>query len=482
MDVINHGNRDWLIGLGKPVVNCEIEYRLMTYVSKYEVDKGYALINNITGAIVFLWKSEFMHIFEKDWNTDYMKFLKENFFLVPVDYNDFEECEKVRQRFLPDLDKSTCFKNPNYFTILSTTECNARCFYCYEKGRKQFPMTDEVANKVADFIIKVRDKNQPVSIGWFGGEPTFNTKPMDIIYDKLSANNISYSSSIISNGYLIDDKMCKDFVEKYHINHIQVTIDGLEDKYNRVKNYIYESDESAFEKVMNNVERMLQHNIRVAIRMNLDLHNAEDLKKLIPYLSNRFGKYGNLLHPYVYPIFEETAERDSEHRAKVFKHLTELMFLLDEYEFTFNAKLHAGLKLRHCMVDSNDSILIGPRGDVGLCEHYTTNHFFSHIDNYDEKDWNEIEAFRDYLKPTDLCKTCPLLPACLRIDLCQDMRYCDNHVKQWKLQEASFAARNIVRDYFGSINNNSNQCSCGEQCECKKDTSKKKKNKHSKKK
>ena len=29
MEVISHGNRDWLIGLGKPVVNNEIEYKLM---------------------------------------------------------------------------------------------------------------------------------------------------------------------------------------------------------------------------------------------------------------------------------------------------------------------------------------------------------------------------------------------------------------------------------------------------------------------
>ncbi|MGN0966675.1 MAG: 4Fe-4S cluster-binding domain-containing protein [Candidatus Coprovivens sp.] len=183
MEVINRGNRDWLIGLGKPTISKEIEYRLMKYVSTYEVDKGYVLVNNITSAIAYVWKSEYMHLFEKGWHNDYMRFLKENFFLVPLDYNDFEECEKLRKRFLPDLDKEICFSHPSYFTILSTTECNARCFYCYEKGRKQFPMTDSMAQKVADFIVKVRDTNKPVHIGWFGGEPTYNTKPMDIIYD-----------------------------------------------------------------------------------------------------------------------------------------------------------------------------------------------------------------------------------------------------------------------------------------------------------
>lgn len=475
MDVINHGNRDWLIGLGKPVVNNEIEYRLMKYVSKYEVDKGYVLVNNITSAIAYVWKSEYTHLFEKGWNTDYMRFLKENFFLVPVDYNDFEECEKVRERFLPDFDKSICFTEPDHFTILSTTECNARCFYCYEKGRKQFPMTDEVANKVADFIVKVRNKNKVIHIGWFGGEPTFNTKPMDIIYDKLIKEGIQYTSSIISNGYLIDEAMCKKFVEVYNIRNIQITLDGMGDKYNRVKNYIYENDESAFDRVIENMDRLLQHGVNVAVRMNLDLHNAESLKKLIPFLNYKFAKYGPAFHPYIYPIFEETAGRDEQHRQEVFRHLEEILYLIDEYDFTYGIRLRSGLKLQHCMVDSTDSILIGPRGDIGLCEHYTTDHFFSHIDNYEEKDWEEIKAFRTYLKPNELCKDCPLLPNCLRIDLCQDMRDCDEHVQKWRLLEQFYASRNIVRDYFNPPHQ------CQNQCEVENKQDKPKKHKKSKK-
>ncbi len=476
MNVISHGNRDWLIGLGKPVMSDEIEYRLMKYVSEYEVDKGYLLVNNITQAMAYIWKSEYMHLFEKGWNTEYMRFLKEHFFLVPLDYNDYEECEKLRKRFLPDLDKSICFTNPSYFTILSTTECNARCFYCYEKGRAQFPMTDEIANKVADFIIKVRDKSKPVQIGWFGGEPTYNTKPMDIISTRLKEAGIPYSASIISNGYLIDEDMCKKFVDLYKINHIQVTIDGIGEKYDRVKNYIYNNDESAFDKVIENIERLLKAGIGVSVRMNLDLHNADSLKQLIHFLRQRLGHYGRLLHPYVYPIFEETAERDPEHRAKVFRQLEEIVFILDECDFMQDAKIHSGLKLQHCMVDSTDSILIGPKGDIGLCEHYTTDHFFSHIDNYEEKDWNEIQAFRDYLEPNELCKDCPLLPSCLRIDLCQDIRYCDEHVRDWRIREASMAARNIVKDYFYNMfkKEEPKQCSCKNKCDKEQDKKNKK--------
>ena len=481
MEVINRGNRDWIIGLGKPVISDEIEYRLMKYVSKYEVDRGYVLLNNITSAMVYVWKSEYFHLFEKGWHNDYMRFLKENFFLVPLDYNDFEECEKLRKRFLPDLDKSICFTSPDYFTILSTTECNARCFYCYEKGRAQFPMTDVVANKVANFIVNIRNKEKPVTISWFGGEPTFNTKPMEIIYNKLIEEKIPFTSTMISNGYLIDEELCEKFAKVYNMKHIQITIDGYGDKYDRVKNYIYNNDESAFEKVMDNVERLLKAGIEISIRMNLDLHNAESLRELILYLKRRFWSYPHL-SPYLYPIFEETLERDEEHRTKVFKHLEELMFLLDECNFSKNFKMRTGLKLQHCMVDGNEAVLIGPKGDIGMCEHYTTDHFFSHVDNYDEKNWDEIKAFRTYLDPEELCKDCPLLPNCLRIDLCNDIKYCDKHVQKWRLYEQSVAARNKLDDYFNSrYNQNQQNCNCtNDNCECKKDTRKKKNKKRKK--
>lgn len=38
--------------------------------------------------------------------------------------------------------RRTMQKEPEHtttYTIFTTTDCNARCFYCYEMGRSQFP-------------------------------------------------------------------------------------------------------------------------------------------------------------------------------------------------------------------------------------------------------------------------------------------------------------------------------------------------------
>lgn len=326
-------------------------------------------------------------------------------------------------------------------------------------------MTDTIAEKVGNFIVNIRDKSRPVHISWFGGEPTFNTKPMEIIYNKLIKNNIPFATSMISNGYLLDKELCDTMVDKYKLGTVQITLDGTEEVYNKAKDYIYENDESPYQVVMENIKYLCEKGVSVTIRMNLDLYNANSLKKLIPELRMRFGNYPKF-GVYAYPIFEDTLERNWEHRVKVFKELEEIVYILDECNFMQGAKLHCGLKTQHCMVDGTDSILINPSGYIGLCEHYTVNHFFSHVDNYEKKNWDEVIAFRTYLEPKELCKKCPLLPNCLRIDLCHDIRYCDELTRDWRLHEASLAARNQVINYFRNMNNNMNS-NMKNSCQCK---------------
>ena len=78
-----------------------------------------------------------------------------------------------------------------------------------------------------------------INITWFGGEPLLNVEIINYICEKLVENNIKFISSIITNGYLFNDKLVTMAGHKWNLSHAQISLDGTEPEYNRIKNYKY---------------------------------------------------------------------------------------------------------------------------------------------------------------------------------------------------------------------------------------------------
>ena len=78
-----------------------------------------------------------------------------------------------------------------YLRILTTTACNARCSYCYEKGFKTETMNEKTADALISYILNL-PKMDKFYIHWFGGEPLLNSKVINkvmiAVYDKLISN------------------------------------------------------------------------------------------------------------------------------------------------------------------------------------------------------------------------------------------------------------------------------------------------------
>lgn len=66
-------------------------------------------------------------------------------------------------------------------------------------------MTEETAEKVARYIITHAPKGIDIRLDWFGGEPLYNEKVIDIITSRVASAGFNFSSSMISNGYLFND-------------------------------------------------------------------------------------------------------------------------------------------------------------------------------------------------------------------------------------------------------------------------------------
>lgn len=103
-------------------------------------------------------------------------------FLIDDDYDELRYLESLRNMTL-NANRST----PTYYIVCPTTGCNARCYYCFEKGVQQRKMSKETAEAVADYIIANHDEEHLV-IQWFGGEPLLEPGIISLIVDKLHRN------------------------------------------------------------------------------------------------------------------------------------------------------------------------------------------------------------------------------------------------------------------------------------------------------
>ena len=192
-------------------------YRLMTYVVQQPVADGVLLYNTLTCSLVLLTPDEAADI-------TMQQELIDRWFLVPQAHDDQRLCRQVRQ--MAALLKPAA-KAITSYTILTTTGCNARCFYCYEKGTKPVAMTAETADKVVRYIVKHRD-DEKVKISWFGGEPLVNAKVIDQICTELREQGVPFRSTMTSNGYLFDADMVQRARDLWQLRSVQITLDGTE--------------------------------------------------------------------------------------------------------------------------------------------------------------------------------------------------------------------------------------------------------------
>lgn len=433
------------------------KYRFNKFCLKVETEEGTLIRNYLTGAIVLLKPMELMNLETTD-PCDYVDFLIGNWFLVPEDYDEESIVKIMRNRQVVPL-TDTYLDHPSHFTIFTTTTCNARCFYCYElKSKGKTPMSLEMAEKVAKYIIGYAPRDRQIILDWFGGEPLYNPEVIDLICSRVASAGFNMQSSMISNGYLFNDKMIEKAVNDWNLKGVQITLDGTEEVYNKTKNYIYKEDESPFKTVIANMHKLLQNGITINVRMNCDKHNYEDLINLVDYLYEEFPE-PNISY-YVWPVFNEGSSRTDEENDKLYEALIKIEKRIFEHNQMIGTYDLGQVKGSHCMIDSGDAVCIYPRGEISVCEHYLEDHFVSHIDNPNKKNWDILKAWRDYLEPNELCKDCPIRPSCLRAKGCTDGIPCFPKKKEFHIDHHKLA---IISMYNSSKNQNNGQCNCGKQ-------------------
>lgn len=449
MEILMYPSLEVMANLGEQPVFANKDYRFMKHCLMVDVDDGKLIFNGLTRTLIYLNNAEISEI----GNINKYDYLYKYYFLVPEDFDEFGIVEEIRSHLRVPVD-DLYLDHPQSFTILSTTKCNARCFYCYELGSKhKHHMTEETAEKVGKYITDVADRNKRINLHWFGGEPLYNAKVIDIITNKLREEGQGFTTTFTTNGYLFDKEMVIKAKKMWNTVEAQITIDGTEAIYNKVKNYVYKDPLSPYKKVLNNIAILLNNGITVTIRLNLDFHNADNLKLLVEELHKRYGNHQNL-SIYSWPIFEdETNVKTEEEHAAIFQKMLELENTMKQCGYFTGIFPSDRLVYNQCMADSGDSVIISVDGDIGTCEHFIDDHFWGHIDNPSIKNFDMLNIWREYESPLNICEDCPIYPSCIRPTHCVEMSKCDEYYKDWRIRRHVDGLIKMYENYRRRTNN-----------------------------
>lgn len=383
------------------------------YYSKYNIDfidnERVVVVNTLSSSIVRFEKEKFNALkngkVEGVFSDEEINSLVKMYILRNVSDETSDLVEKRKKRF--DEQKTDRFT----ITILTTTDCNARCFYCYENGIKKQNMTLETAKSVYEFITNNRD-GVPVHINWFGGEPLYNSEIIDYICLRLKKDSVDYTSSFTTNAYLIS--VYKDkIVDLWHLKNAQITIDGIGKQYNKIKNYIYNNDVDPFEHVVNNIKWLLSKRIRISLRINFNPRRIEDAIETIKYIHREIGNPPEL-SVYCAWISDETIPSPSDYEPHNHPLLKLYEVLIDcGYILELN-QLGVRPKLLTCSVHWKNMAVINVDGSLHKCQHGImggqSDAFGNIVDGVTNKERVEFWSSLEY--PFDECKECVCLPIC----------------------------------------------------------------------
>lgn len=389
------------------------------YKSKYNYiykrENDWCFYNTLTGSVCLLDETH-KKMYDK------FNFKNENEFLNDMIKNGFIRHNEYDEESIVNFSRARRCLNENsmYLRILTTTSCNARCEYCYEKGMKKQNMTLKVAEQISKFILK-QPKKEKVYIHWFGGEPLLNVKVIDRvmsdIYDHLKNNGTQVFVYFTSNGSILDKELAKIAKQKWHANQFQITIDDLGEKYNEIKNYINKKYD--FNRVIDNIGFLLENEISVILRINYIPSETQKVKKIIDFIYNKFEKYcdNKLLVFSPAPIFNSNLNGNlkdcvSLKKLNVYNMLEPNIYLINKGLLSVEDGMDLKYKGGSCYACHQGSFVINPKGELFKCTVAINDSKAKVGDVY-----NGIDRNRTYFKwitPVlpKKCNKCKFLPIC----------------------------------------------------------------------
>ncbi len=230
---------------------------------------------------------------------------------------------------------------------------------------------------------------------------------------------------MISNGFLFDEETVNKCVDLWNLERVQITLDGTEEIYNKVKAYV-NPKENPYQRVLRNIDLLISRKILVNIRLNVGLHNTEDIRVLIEELGERYSGHQHV-SVYLNMLYDgmgyEPVRRSFEEDIALRKVIEGLTDQLKKKKLFHNKQKAPSMQVRQCIADNPHSVVVQPDGGFCRCEHETVQDSYGNLDE-GILDPQKPIRWTEAIERSDHCDQCPMYPACYLL------RYCINSNKK----------------------------------------------------
>ncbi len=304
-------------------------------------------------------------------------------------------------------------------TICPTMDCNFDCPYCFENHVRGF-MSEEVQDGVVALAEKMiaMAKGKYFYVTWFGGEPLLAPEIIRSLSRRLISlareNHLDYKASIITNGYLLNEKNTL-MLKEARVSSIQVTLDGMEEVHNQTRRL--RNGGGTFNQITENLTK-LDGFFSVSVRHNVHQDNIKEIDKLSAFVNELDGLSQAKLSYHAAVVSDNEASKGRGSNVG-------LLCIEDQGKVVLqrDAQRFAGGGGQFCGAHNMFNIGIDAAGNLQKCWEDMGNedHGFGKIGEWDPSEpfatackLDNLTKYLNTLQPGDdaECRECIWLPAC----------------------------------------------------------------------
>ena len=167
-------------------------------------------------------------------------------------------------------------------TIITSLGCNFDCPYCFEAKHPSI-MRGDVMEAVLGVLDSQLERINSFQVTWFGGEPLVGKaapRAVRRVHRTFDAADVSYTAMVITNGYLLDEDMCRDLRDR-RVGAVQVSLDGPPEIHDRMRPLA--NGDSTFWRIVKNLHHAVDY-FSISVRMNVDVGNFPHTEELLKIL------------------------------------------------------------------------------------------------------------------------------------------------------------------------------------------------------